>query len=162
MLRATDIAAELVYLLTLCMGLGYMVRNSLSSLVCQLRVTAPKQSLSLVKKTHLFPVMNTYTNQNFKLNMADSQAQADVEKAPDTQSRDEESRRPSRADAQPRPSDSKNEIIADKVIVLSFRNLQLKRIGALQDRLIELSMAREPFLPNHDDRVDETLRAYGG
>lgn len=94
--------------------------------------------------------------------MADSQAQTDVEKAPDTQSRDEESRRPSRADGQPRPPDSKNEIIADKVIVLSFRNLQLKRIGALQDRLIELSMAKEPLLPNHDDRVDETLRAYGG
>lgn len=93
--------------------------------------------------------------------MADSQAQADVEKAPDTQLRDDASR-PPLTDRQPHPPSSTNDIIADKVIVLSFRNLQLKRIGALQDKLIELSMAREPLLPGHADRVDETLRAYGG
>lgn len=93
--------------------------------------------------------------------MAESQAQADVEKAPDTQSRDDASR-PPRADWQLHPPDPTNDIIADKVIVLSFRNLQLKRIGALQDELIAFSLAREPLPPDHSDRVDQALRAYGG
>lgn len=61
---------------------------------------------------------------------------------------------------------------ADNAIVLCFRNLQLKRIGALQDELIELSMREEQTnwkdegLPSGGrqleiNRVDEVLRAYG-
>lgn len=99
--------------------------------------------------------------------MADAQAQvdmehgqADVEQAPGTELSDDASH-PPRADGQPHPPDPAS-ILADKIIVLSFRNLQLKRIGALQDKLIALSLAREPPLPDHTDRVDETLRAYGG
>ncbi|KAG6356268.1 hypothetical protein INS49_015655 [Diaporthe citri] len=86
-------------------------------------------------------------------------AQADVEQAPGTQLSDDATR-PPWADGQSHPPEPATDILADKVIVLSFRNLQLKRIGALQDKLIGLSMAREPLLPDHADRVDETLRAY--
>lgn len=92
-----------------------------------------------------------------KLVMADAQAQADMEQAPGGNVRFA-----ARVLGQLAPPDSRNDIIADKVIVLSFRNLQLSRIGALQDELLELSLVKEPLPPNHADRVDQTLRAYGG
>lgn len=50
----------------------------------------------------------------------------------------------------------RNRAQADNIIVLSFRDLQLERIGALQDRLIHFSWSGE-----QTDRVDEALRAYG-
>lgn len=75
---------------------------------------------------------------------------------------------------------SADNITADNVIVLSFRNLQLDRIGALQDKLIELSLRGERTNrkdeeqtnrkddeqtnredDEHTNRVDEALRAYG-
>lgn len=96
----------------------------------------------------------------FKLIMADSQAQADVEQAPGKHYSDDASR-PPRADGHLRRPDPTNNVIADKVVVLSFRNLQLKRIGDLQDKLIALSMAKQPLYSDHADSVDQALRAYG-
>lgn len=61
-------------------------------------------------------------------------------------------------------------ITTDNIIVLSFRNLQLKRIGALQDKLIELSLIEKQINWEHqevalrveqNERVDEALRVYG-
>lgn len=92
--------------------------------------------------------------------MAVAQAQADVEQAPSKQD-NHDSSRPPREDGHLPPPDPTNSIIADKVVVLSFRNLQLKRIGALQDKLIAFSLAREPLPPDHADQVDQTLQAYG-
>lgn len=92
--------------------------------------------------------------------MADALAQADVEQAPGKQYSDDASR-PPRTDGHPQPPDPTNNIIADKVVVLSFRNLQLRRIGDLQDKLIALSMAKQPLHSDHADRVDQALRAYG-
>lgn len=91
--------------------------------------------------------------------MADARVQVDVEQAPGKQSSDDASR-PPRADGHPQPPDPMNNI-ADKVVVLSFRNLQLRRIGDLQDKLIALSMAKQPLHSDHADRVDQALRAYG-
>lgn len=61
-------------------------------------------------------------------------------------------------------------ITSDNLIVLGFSNLQLKRVGALQDKLIELSLAGarqgealgEQFNEEQTERVNETLREYGG
>lgn len=92
--------------------------------------------------------------------MTDAQAQADLEQAPGMQL-NEDAGRPTRADGQPHPPESKNDIMAEKVIVFSFRNLQLKRIGALQDELMALSLVKEPLQPDHDDRVDKVLKNYG-
>lgn len=51
-----------------------------------------------------------------------------------------------------------------KVIVLSFRSLQLRRIAELQDELLRLAIktADTPNLPDtHNADVDQTLRNYG-
>ena len=51
-----------------------------------------------------------------------------------------------------------------KVIILSFRSLQLRRIAELQDELLRLAVktADTPNLPDtHNSDVDKTLRNYG-
>lgn len=92
--------------------------------------------------------------------MADAQAQADVEQADGTELGDDAGR-PRREDGRLHHPGFWHDIIADKVLVLTFRNLQLKRIGGLQDKLMALSLARDPLAPGHSDRVDEALRVYG-
>jgi hypothetical protein len=55
-------------------------------------------------------------------------------------------------------------IETQKVIVLSFRSLQLRRIAELQDELLRLAVktADTPDLPDaHNSDVDKTLRDYG-
>lgn len=52
----------------------------------------------------------------------------------------------------------------EKVVVLSFRTLQLQRIAELQDELLSLAVATTvpPGLKEkHKDSVDKALRAYG-
>jgi hypothetical protein len=54
---------------------------------------------------------------------------------------------------------------SQKVIILSFRSLQLRRIAELQDELLRLAVktADIPNLPDtHSSEVDRTLRDYGG
>lgn len=69
------------------------------------------------------------------------------------------------------PQAQADDMTTDNAIVLSFRKLQLKRIGDLQDKLIELSLVRAPpgqalrgdhFDEEQSNRVNEELRAYGG
>jgi hypothetical protein len=56
---------------------------------------------------------------------------------------------------------------AEKVIVLSFRGLQLKRIAELQDRLLELSVQAtnitptKPLSKNQGSMIDSALKEYG-
>jgi len=53
---------------------------------------------------------------------------------------------------------------AQKVIVLSFRSLQLRRIAELQDELLSLTVKTADSLnlsDNHNSIVDKTLRNYG-
>jgi hypothetical protein len=52
----------------------------------------------------------------------------------------------------------------EKVVILSFRNLQLRRIGELQDKLlrpaVETTQTKDSS-ETHNSDVDMTLRAYG-
>lgn len=63
-------------------------------------------------------------------------------------------------------ADSTKNVEVDKVIVLSFRNLQLRRIADLQDKLLRLAAVNEhgieaTTLSNHKNLVDKALRDYG-
>lgn len=52
----------------------------------------------------------------------------------------------------------------EKVVVLSFRTLQLQRIAELQDELLGLAVATAKGTvqqEQHKDVVDKALRAYG-
>lgn len=62
-----------------------------------------------------------------------------------------------------RPQDIKR-VETQKVVVLSFRSLQLRRIAELQDELLGLAVktARTPNLPDtHNSDVDKALHDYG-
>jgi hypothetical protein len=64
---------------------------------------------------------------------------------------------------EPQVEDLKN-IEAEKVIVLSFRSLQLRRIAKLQDDLLRLAVitASSSTLPDgHKAAVDQALRDFG-
>lgn len=81
----------------------------------------------------------------------------DVEQAPAGNFNDNASPAAQGSDLPPRKT---KRISAEKVIVLSFRGLQLQRIAALQDRLIGLS-TQQGNDSSHFDKIDETLGAYG-
>lgn len=51
----------------------------------------------------------------------------------------------------------------EKLVVLSFRTLQLERSAELQDELLTLAVAtvENPRLNNSKDSVDKAFRAYG-
>ena len=49
----------------------------------------------------------------------------------------------------------------EKVIVLSFRTLQLKRIAELQDELLNLSLGAAAQQTSERDKIDKALSAYG-
>lgn len=86
-----------------------------------------------------------------------------MEQAPKTPSRGNTGSRP-RIGLPRRTFDSANDINAEKVLVFSFRNLQLKRIAELQDRLIGLSMdtfSSQDLAPDHISNVDQALGEYG-
>lgn len=95
--------------------------------------------------------------------MEDVQVQSDVEQATGTPLPGDIGHSPG-ADAQHHPSRSINDIIAERIVVLSFRELQLKRIAALQDKLILLSsqvVSGKPSPVDDEDEVDEVLGTYG-
>ncbi|CZR57810.1 uncharacterized protein PAC_07699 [Phialocephala subalpina] len=87
----------------------------------------------------------------------------DIELAPDGQD--------SGLGAQPRPESENNarqngptnSVTADKVVILSFRDLQLKRIAELQDQLLALSVQAvigDSLAPDHTSKVDRALSDY--
>lgn len=60
--------------------------------------------------------------------------------------------------------DTFRNVEVEKVVVLSFRTLQLQRIAELQDDLLSLAVAtaKGPLQQTqHKSRVDDNLRAYG-
>jgi hypothetical protein len=69
-------------------------------------------------------------------------------------------------DTPPQEGSRKKPLVVEveKVVVLSFRALQLQRIAELQDELLNLAVisARNEDLPsNHKDTVDSALKCYG-
>lgn len=60
-------------------------------------------------------------------------------------------------------SDSARRLDVEKVIVLSFRSLQLQRIADLQDELLILTMkpTAEKANPDQNEKIDEALENYG-
>lgn len=63
-------------------------------------------------------------------------------------------------------TDPTKDVEVDKIIVLSFRSLQLRRIADLQDNLLRLAAIKEvgmepTTLSNHKISIDKALRDYG-
>jgi hypothetical protein len=60
--------------------------------------------------------------------------------------------------------DPKRKVEVEKVVVLSFRTLQLQRIAELPDELLSLAVATvksTALKGQYKDSVDHALRAYG-
>lgn len=59
---------------------------------------------------------------------------------------------------------SQNEVEAEKVVILSFRSLQLHRIAVMQDSLLKLSI-KATTTDNHQEEfnnsIDKALKEYG-
>lgn len=100
-----------------------------------------------------------------------AEATADIEKAPSShignRKQDDKTQLP-RVEPKTEVDDAKN-IEAEKVVVLSFRGLQLRRISELQDELLHLAVISATGLTetgaslpdNHKNVVDKALREYG-
>ena len=65
-------------------------------------------------------------------------------------------------DLLPHPK-SRSHLEVEKVIVLSFRSLQLQRIAELQDEVLKLALraAAGKALPDQNKKVDDALENYG-
>lgn len=91
----------------------------------------------------------------------------DIEQAP-SHTCDKEPPRQQEKSIDPPKADPASKYIrnieAEKVIVLSFRELQLRRIGELQDdllRLAAITASGVSLSADHKAEVDKALQAYG-
>ena len=90
----------------------------------------------------------------------------DIEQAPEPEDgtiKAEETIQPSQSEVRTKEEHSEK-VEAEKVIVLSFRGLQLRRIAELQDNLLTLSIAaaRGTLVSNAEKTlIDKALKNYG-
>lgn len=90
----------------------------------------------------------------------------DIEKAPDSHDQSssaaeeaENTHNPERTLAQ--SSEAIKKVEVEKVIVLSFRSLQLQRIAELQDELLSLAVGPASQQTPGKDLIDKALSDYG-